>query len=67
METVLNKSRLIIRPITVTPTMTAIWMGLTTVAESRDTVHLDGHPAVAATMHRWLGLSPFAVQQKLVS
>lgn len=45
-------------------TMTAIWMGLTTVAEGRDRMALDGDPAIARTMQTWLGLSPFAVERK---
>jgi DNA-binding HxlR family transcriptional regulator len=48
-------------------TMTAIWMGLTTVAAERDRIDLTGSDAVASTMQRWLGLSPFAAQAKLVS
>lgn len=47
-------------------TMTAIWMGLTRIEDSRDRVRLDGDPAIARTMQSWLGLSPFATQSKLV-
>jgi DNA-binding HxlR family transcriptional regulator len=45
-------------------TMTAIWMGLTTVAKERDKVSLTGNQAIASKMQIWLGLSPFAVERK---
>ncbi|MFL5296769.1 MAG: winged helix-turn-helix transcriptional regulator [Phenylobacterium sp.] len=49
--------------------MTAIWMGLdsvrTAVASGR--LLLTGDPALAKAMQNWLGLSPFAVEQKLAS
>ena len=47
-------------------TMTAIWMGLTTVAREQAKIELSGSRAVAASMQAWLGLSPFAVHRKLV-
>ena len=47
-------------------TMTAIWMGLTTVKKEKERMHLIGAKDVASTMQTWLGLSPFAVQAKLV-
>ncbi|MFT5400595.1 MAG: DNA-binding HxlR family transcriptional regulator [Planctomycetota bacterium] len=47
-------------------TMTAIWMGLTTVKKEKDKMDLIGARAIANTMQTWLGLSPFAVQAKLV-
>ena len=47
-------------------TMTAIWMGLGTVESERDKIELTGERKVANTMQVWLGLSPFAKQQKLV-
>lgn len=47
-------------------TMTAIWMGLTTLAKERARMLLDGDPALARTMQTWLGLSPFAVEKKRV-
>lgn len=47
-------------------TMTAIWMGLTTVAREDARLKLDGARDVARSMQSWLGLSPFAVQEKLV-
>lgn len=48
-------------------TMTAIWMGLTTVEKERDKVALTGDRAIARKMQAWLGLSPFAVQPKRAS
>jgi DNA-binding HxlR family transcriptional regulator len=50
-------------------TMTAIWMGLTTV---RKAVHerqmkLVGNKQLATKMQRWLGLSPFAKEKKIVA
>lgn len=48
-------------------TMTAIWMGVTTVARETAKLEFSGSKAIAASMQVWLGLSPFAVQEKLVS
>lgn len=48
-------------------TMTAVWMGLETIRSAADKFDLDGRSEVAATMQTWLGLSPFAKQQKLAS
>ena len=48
-------------------TMTAIWMGVTTVAKEAANVTLTGARDVASSMQTWLGLSPFAVQPKLVA
>ncbi len=48
-------------------TMTAIWMGLTTIERERAKITLDGSRAIAATMQTWLGLSPFAVERKRVA
>lgn len=48
-------------------TLTAIWMGLTTVAASRERIELDGNREIAATMQTWLGLSPFAAQERMAS
>lgn len=50
-------------------TMTAIWMGLTSVRAASDEgkLVLDGDPAVARDMAAWLGLSPFAQEEKRVS
>jgi DNA-binding HxlR family transcriptional regulator len=41
-------------------TMTAIWMGLTTVSREAARMTLEGDRAVCDTMQVWLGLSPFA-------
>jgi len=48
-------------------TMTSIWMGLTTVEKSRGSIELSGDRRVAGSIQTWLGLSPFAVQRKLVA
>lgn len=50
-------------------TMTAIWMGLETVARAvaEDRLTLVGDREVAAAMQDWLGLSPFAPEPKRVS
>ena len=48
-------------------TMTAIWMGLTTVEREREKMTLDGDQAIAGAMQSRLGLSPFAKQKKQVS
>jgi DNA-binding HxlR family transcriptional regulator len=45
-------------------TMTAIWMGLTSVDKERKKVSLTGTRHLAATMQAWLGLSPFAVEAR---
>lgn len=47
-------------------TMTAIWMGVTTVEKERDRIELSGPRAITTTMQIWLGLSPFAVEPKRV-
>lgn len=47
-------------------TMTAIWMGLTTVSKEKERIELDGDRKIAGTMQSWLGLSPFAVERKRV-
>ena len=48
--------------------MTSIWMGLSTVESEQKSndVILDGEPLLAKKMQKWLGLSPFAVEQKRV-
>ncbi|WP_137390132.1 winged helix-turn-helix transcriptional regulator [Rhodoligotrophos defluvii] len=48
--------------------MTAIWMGLTLVRHEVDAgrVSLDGDPKIARAMQQWLGLSPFAAEQRRV-
>lgn len=50
-------------------TMTAIWMGLETVREARanDSLILTGDRDLIDTMERWLGLSPFAVEERRVA
>jgi DNA-binding HxlR family transcriptional regulator len=48
-------------------TMTAIWMGLTTVAAEAERVEFTGSREISRSMQEWLGLSPFAVQRKLVA
>lgn len=49
--------------------MTAIWMGLETVSEAvrRRRVRFNGNKRLAATMQKWLGLSPFAKEKKLAA
>ena len=50
-------------------TMTAIWMGLTNVADSvaKGKLTLTGDRGLARDMQAWLGLSPFATEKKLVT
>jgi DNA-binding HxlR family transcriptional regulator len=48
-------------------TMTAIWMGLTTVENESAKVALTGNREIASKMQQWLGLSPFAVERKRAS
>lgn len=48
-------------------TMTAIWMGVTDVASEREKFEFTGCRETADTIQTWLGLSPFAVQKKLVA
>ena len=50
-------------------TMTSIWMGLTTVADAAGTgtMKLTGDDGLQVSMQRWLGLSPFAGEKKLVA
>jgi DNA-binding HxlR family transcriptional regulator len=50
-------------------TMTAIWLGLDSVraASAGGRMALMGDQALASSMQRWLGLSPFAKEQKLAS
>jgi DNA-binding HxlR family transcriptional regulator len=49
-------------------TMTAIWMGLTTIKKESDTgqLEIDGDKALAGSMQQWLGLSAFAFEPRLV-
>ena len=50
-------------------TMTAIWMGIDSVRQARadDRLHLTGDQMLASTMECWLGLSPFAVEERQVA
>jgi len=48
-------------------TMTAIWMGLTTVAKEREQIEFTGNRKIAESMQAWLGLSPFAIEAKRVT
>jgi DNA-binding HxlR family transcriptional regulator len=50
-------------------TMTEIWIGLRAVRGAVDdgTLLMTGHADIASCTQHWLGLSPFAVQQKLAS
>lgn len=49
--------------------MTAVWMGLSTVKDEIDArqIELIGNPELAGSMQRWLGLSPFAKEKNRVS
>jgi DNA-binding HxlR family transcriptional regulator len=50
-------------------TMTAVWMGLTTIRSEVDAgrMLLTGNEKLKNAIHQWLGLSPFAVEKKLVN
>ena len=50
-------------------TMTAIWMGLTTVRSevAAGRMKLDGDGKLKTSMQQWLGLSPFATEKKLAA
>ncbi len=48
-------------------TMTAVWMGLTTVQKAGTKVTLTGDRQIAAHIQTWLGLSPFAIETKRVA
>ena len=49
--------------------MTAVWMGMSTVAKEMDAgqIELIGDKGLAQSMQRWLGLSPFAKKENRVS
>lgn len=49
--------------------MTAIWMGLTTVEKETDAGEIEvlGDPSLARSMQQWLGLSPFAKEKPRVA
>ncbi|MFT4863419.1 MAG: DNA-binding HxlR family transcriptional regulator [Pseudohongiellaceae bacterium] len=46
-------------------TMTSIWMGMTSVLKEKNKVLFKGSNSIANKMQKWLGLSPFATQEKL--
>jgi len=48
-------------------TMTAIWMGLTTVKKERAKIELVGKKEISSSMQQWLGLSPFSTEPKRVA
>ena len=49
--------------------MTAIWMGFTTVPKEVEAGHMElvGDAEVAKSMQQWLGLSPFAKEKSRVA
>jgi DNA-binding HxlR family transcriptional regulator len=49
--------------------MTAIWMGLTTIKKETDSgqLEIEGDPALARSMPHWLGLSAFASEPRRVA
>jgi DNA-binding HxlR family transcriptional regulator len=49
--------------------MTAVWMGVTTLTAEVEArrISLDGDPGIARSMRDWLGLSPFAREQRRVA
>lgn len=48
-------------------TMTAIWMGLTTIKKESEKITFTGDRDIANKMQLWLGLSPFAIEPKRAS
>ncbi|MBX3582146.1 MAG: helix-turn-helix transcriptional regulator [Rhizobiaceae bacterium] len=50
-------------------TLTAVWMGVAKLGNeiSAGTIELDGDPAIAGAIRDWLGLSPFAKQERKVA
>ena len=48
-------------------TMTAIWMGVTDVAARHEAFEFTGSRDLSSTFQKWLGLSPFAGQKKIVA
>lgn len=44
-------------------TITAIWMGFTTVRKELGNITFKGDKEIAAKMQKWLGLSPFAAHE----
>jgi DNA-binding HxlR family transcriptional regulator len=49
--------------------MTSVWMGITSLKLEIDAgnIELSGEKAIERSMHEWLGLSPFAKEQRHVS
>jgi len=49
--------------------MTAVWMGIARLRGEIESgrIELDGDPAIAGAMQSWLGLSPFAKEQRRVA
>jgi hypothetical protein len=49
--------------------MTAIWMGLTTIKKETDggQLEIEGDPVLARSMQQWLGLSAFANEPRRVA
>ena len=49
--------------------MTAVWMGVSTLSAEIEAsaIELTGDRAVARSMHKWLGLSPFAAEKSRVA
>lgn len=49
--------------------MTAVWMGIAKLRGEIDAGHIElvGDPAIAGAMKHWLGLSPFAKEQRRVA
>ncbi len=48
-------------------TMTAIWMGVSTVHAERENIEFTGSRSIASSMQTWLGLSPFASRKQAMS
>lgn len=50
-------------------TMTAVWMGLTTIKKEAEggELEIDGDPSLAGSMQQWLGLSAFAYETRRVT
>ncbi len=49
--------------------MTSVWMGITTLKSELDagTITLSGDKALARSMQKWMGLSPFAGEEKRIA
>ena len=49
--------------------MTAVWMGIARLRSEIESgrIELNGDPAIAGAMQTWLGLSPFAKEQRRVA